>query len=160
MSNCPIRASRRGVVSRLSGRSTLALGVALALSAGALHAQEAGSRAGSGEGATELDTVQVTGIRGAVMRAQDIKQEAAQIIDSITAEDIGALPDRSVTETLKRVSGVTVTGFAARDDTDHFSAEGSGVMIRGLTFVRGELNGRDIFSAAGGRGNRPHERNS
>src|SRR5690606_2282745 len=41
---------------------------------------------------------------------------------------------------------------AARDDTDHFSAEGSGVMIRGLTFVRGELNGRDVFSANGGRG--------
>ncbi|WP_162312294.1 TonB-dependent receptor, partial [Pseudoxanthomonas broegbernensis] len=33
-----------------------------------------------------------------------------------------------------------------------FSAEGSGVMIRGLTFVRGELNGRDVFSANGGRG--------
>ncbi len=96
--------------------------------------------------------MEVKGIRGSVMRARDIKQDAAQIIDSITAEDIGALPDRSVTETLKRVSGVTVTGFAARDDTDHFSAEGSGVMIRGLTFVRGELNGRDIFSAAGGRG--------
>src|SRR5690606_15117270 len=36
--------------------------------------------------------------------------------------------------------------------TDHFSAEGSGVMIRGLTFVRGELNGRDVFTANGGRG--------
>src|SRR5690606_35203267 len=104
------------------------------------------------EEAVNLDTVVVKGMRGAVMRAQDIKQEATQIVDSVTAEDIGALPDRSVTETLKRVSGLTVTGFAARDDTDHFSAEGSGVMIRGLTFVRGELNGRDVFTANGGRG--------
>ena len=129
------------------GRSALAVGVALVLSTGALHAQEA-----SPSEAQELETVEVKGVRGSVMRAQEIKQEATQIIDSVTAQDIGALPDRSVTETLKRVSGVTVSGFAARDDTDHFSAEGSGVMIRGLTFVRGELNGRDVFSANGGRG--------
>ena len=152
-----IRAGRRGVVSRLSNRfnhSTLALGVALALSASALHAQEAATAAAGDKQAEALDleTVQVTGLRGSLMRAQDLKQDAEQIIDSVTAQDIGAMPDRSVTETLKRVSGVTVTGFAARDDTDHFSAEGSGVMIRGLTFVRGELNGRDVFSANGGRG--------
>ncbi len=159
MSNHPTCAVRRGAMSRLSNRlnhSALALGVALALSAGALQAQEAEAPASDKEtaeaAATELQSVEVKGIRGAVMRAQDIKQEASQIVDSVTADDIGALPDRSVTETMKRISGVTVTGFAARDDTDHFSAEGSGVMIRGLTFVRGELNGRDIFSAAGGRG--------
>ncbi|TWT19531.1 TonB-dependent receptor [Luteimonas sp. YD-1] len=133
-------------------RSAMALGVAALLSGPAL-AQTAGGDAPQGsDPAVELDSVIVTGIRGSVMRAQEIKQEANQIIDSVTAEDIGALPDRSVTETLKRISGVTVTGFAARDDTDHFSAEGSGVMIRGLTFVRGELNGRDVFSANGGRG--------
>ena len=132
-------------------RSAVALGVAALLS-GPLHAQTPVAEAPPVDPALDLDTVVVTGIRGAVMRAQDIKQEAPQIIDSVTAEDIGALPDRSVTETLKRISGLTVTGFAARDDTDHFSAEGSGVMIRGLTFVRGELNGRDVFSANGGRG--------
>ena len=129
-------------------RSALALAVS-ALLAGPALAQNAGQAAAD---AVELDTVVVTGIRGSVIRAQEIKQEAAQIVDSVTAEDIGALPDRSVTETLKRISGVTVTQFLARDDPDHFSAEGSGVMIRGLTQVRGELNGRDVFSANGGRG--------
>lgn len=147
-------------------RSALALGIALALPSGVLHAQsgasgDAGGKAAdsanestneSATEAVELEGVQVRGIRGSIMRAQDLKRDAEQIVDSVTAEDIGALPDRSVTETLKRVSGVTVTGFLARDDTDHFSAEGSGVMIRGLTFVRGELNGRDVFSANGGRG--------
>ena len=136
------------VAPRQLRRSAIAIGIA-ALLAAPLHAQEAATTT---DAATDLDTVVVRGMRGAVMRAQDIKQEATQIVDSVTAEDIGALPDRSVTETLKRVSGLTVTGFAARDDTDHFSAEGSGVMIRGLTFVRGELNGRDVFTANGGRG--------
>ncbi|MCA0392815.1 MAG: TonB-dependent receptor [Proteobacteria bacterium] len=142
--------SARTTVDPRSRRSALALGIALMLAAPA-HAQDAGAAPASTE-AVNLDRVVVKGVRGAVIRAQEIKQEAAQIVDSVTAEDIGALPDRSVTETLKRVSGVTVTQFLARDDPDHFSAEGSGVMIRGLTQVRGELNGRDVFSANGGRG--------
>ena len=136
-----------GAGSPVFRRSLLTVAVATLLS-GPAFAQETPADSS----AVDLDTVVVRGVRGAVMRAQDIKQEATQIVDSVTAEDIGALPDRSVTETLKRISGLTVTGFAARDDTDHFSAEGSGVMIRGLTFVRGELNGRDVFSANGGRG--------
>jgi TonB-dependent receptor len=156
MSQQSNRVTRRGNVpsclSRRFARSTLALGVTLALAAGSLHAQEADQTSNQSDETTELDTVVVKGVRGSVIRAQEIKQEAEQIIDSVTAEDIGALPDRSVTETIKRISGVTVTGFASRYDTDHFSAEGSGVMIRGLTFVRGELNGRDVFSANGGRG--------
>ena len=135
-------------------RSAIALAIAATLLSAGVQAQES-TAADSQEkkaDATELDRVVVTGVRGAVMRAQEIKQEANQIIDSVTAQDIGALPDRSVTETLKRVSGVTVTNFVARDDPDHFSAEGSGVMIRGLTQVRSELNGRDVFSSNGGRG--------
>src|SRR5690606_9124404 len=152
MSNHTNRAGR-GAKSRMYPQHcALAMGVALVLAGTAAQAQEANTSSSSSEQAVELETVQVTGLRGSLMRAQDLKQEAEQIIDSVTAQDIGAMPDRSVTETLKRVSGVTVTGFAARDDTDHFSAEGSGVMIRGLTFVRGELNGRDVFSANGGRG--------
>lgn len=104
------------------------------------------------DAAVDLDTVEVRGVRASLVQSQVIKRDAEQIVDSVSAEDIGALPDRSVTETLQRVSGVTIDHFMARNDPDHFSAEGSGVMIRGLTQVRGELNGRDIFSAASGRG--------
>ncbi|WP_250901838.1 MULTISPECIES: TonB-dependent receptor [unclassified Dyella] len=100
----------------------------------------------------ELAGVTVTGVRASLQSAQQLKQNADQIVDSVTAVDIGALPDRSVTETLQRVSGVTIDHFMARNDPDHFSAEGSGVMIRGLTQVRSELNGRDVFSANSGRG--------
>ena len=65
---------------------------------------------------------------------------------SITAQDIGALPDRSVTEALQRVPGVAINRFAGTSDPDHFSAEGSGVVIRGLTYVSSQFNGRDTFS--------------
>ncbi len=99
----------------------------------------------------EGDIIIVKGIRQSVESAQAIKKNADTFVDAISAEDIGALPDRSVTETLQRIPGVSISRFAAADDPDHFSAEGSGVVVRGLTFVRSELNGRDTFSANNGR---------
>ncbi len=102
------------------------------------------------EGA-EGDEIVVTGIRASLAKAQDIKRDSATVVDAITAEDIGALPDRSVNEALQRVPGVAITRFASAGDSAHFSVEGSGVVIRGLTFVRGEFNGRDTFSTSGGR---------
>ncbi|EJL30320.1 TonB-dependent receptor [Caulobacter sp. AP07] len=104
--------------------------------------------------AAQADTVEevvVTGQRAALQSAQKLKQNAEQLVDSITATDIGALPDRSVTEALQRVSGVTIGRTADGRDADRISVEGSGVQVRGLSWVRGELNGRDSFSAKAGR---------
>ena len=92
------------------------------------------------------ETIIVTGIRASLQNAQNIKREADTFVDAITAEDIGALPDRSVTEALQRVPGVSINRFAGANDPDHFSGEGSGVVVRGLTYVRSEFNGRDTFS--------------
>ena len=130
-------------------RSAIALGVA-AMLLGTAHAQEADATA-AGEAATDLDAVVVKGIRASVYRAQDIKRDADTFVDSVTALDIGALPDRSVTETLSRIPGITIDRFLSVGDPEHFSAEGAGVAVRGLTQVRSELNGRDSFSASGGR---------
>ncbi len=114
--------------------------------------QPAMAQDASTEQADEVsDEIIVTGIRQSIKSSQEIKRNADTFVDSITAEDIGALPDRSVNETLQRIPGVAISRFAASDDPDHFSAEGSGVVIRGLTFVRSELNGRDTFSANNGR---------
>jgi TonB-dependent receptor len=101
--------------------------------------------------AGEAGEIIVTGIRQSLANAQNIKRRADTVVDAITAEDIGALPDRSVTEALQRVPGVAINRFAGSNDPDHFSVEGSGVVIRGLNFVRSEFNGRDTFSANAGR---------
>ncbi|WP_242138870.1 TonB-dependent receptor [Sphingomonas sp. TREG-RG-20F-R18-01] len=82
----------------------------------------------------------VTGVRASLQSAQNIKRNADQVVDSIVAEDIGKLPDRNVAEALQRVSGVQI---------QRNFGEGSSVAIRGLTQVRTELNGRDIFTANG-----------
>lgn len=100
---------------------------------------------------TEDDEVVVTGIRQSLQNAQAIKRNADTFVDSITASDIGALPDRSVLEAIQRVPGVSISRFAGGSDPDHFSVEGSGVVIRGLDFVRSEFNSRDTFSANNGR---------
>ena len=52
---------------------------------------------------------------------------------------------------LQRVVGVTIGHLISNADPEHYSVEGSGVNIRGLSYVRSELNGRDAFSANGGR---------
>ena len=100
----------------------------------------------------ELTEILVTGIRKALQTSQEIKKSADTVIDSITATDIGAFPDKSVAEALQRMTGVTVSRFAASGDTSHFSAEPSGVVIRGLPQVRSEFNGRDSFNANSSRG--------
>ena len=98
-----------------------------------------------------VEEVIVTGQRASIQSAQDVKKNSVVIVDSIVAEDIGKLPDRSVTEALQRVPGVTVGRYTS-NDAEHPAAEGSGVAVRGLSQVRSELNGRDVFSAASGRG--------
>ena len=101
--------------------------------------------------AADETVVVVTGQRAAFKSAQKLKKDASEVVDSIVADDIGKLPDRSVTEAVQRIAGVTIDHTMSRGDPEHYSVEGSGVNVRGLTYVRSELNGRDSFSANGGR---------
>lgn len=102
--------------------------------------------------AAQGSEIVVTGIRQNLESAQNRRRYADTVVDAISAEDIGSFPDKSVAEALQRVPGVTVSRFAGSDDTSHFSAEPSSVLVRGLPQVRSELNGRDVFSANSSRG--------
>ncbi|HLO19466.1 MAG TPA: TonB-dependent receptor [Sphingomicrobium sp.] len=104
------------------------------------------STSSKSEETTPGNAIVITGIRQSLRSAQNIKRNSDTVVDVITAQDIGALPDRSVTEALQRVPGVAINRFAGTSDPDHFSVEGSGVVVRGLTYVRSEFNGRDTFS--------------
>ena len=141
-------ARRRFALSTVSG---LAL-VACAQPAWAQTAQPADAPASDDQAAEEdPNAIVVTGFRASLENAQNVKKLADTFVDAITAEDIGALPDRSVAETLQRIPGVNIGRFEKTTDPDRFSVEGTGVIIRGLPYVRSELNGREIFSATGGR---------
>ncbi|MFC3653462.1 TonB-dependent receptor [Dyella humi] len=171
-----VRPVRSKAVSSAKLAVAVAMGLAFTYGATSVHAQDAASASGNSgtsvqsgpsdqtgapttgpakkkkEEAKNLAAVTVTGIRASLESAQQLKQNATQIVDSVTAVDINALPDRSVTETLQRISGVTIDRFVSPNDADHPAGEGSGVMIRGLTQVSSQLNGRDTFSANSGRG--------
>ncbi|CAD7384667.1 TonB-dependent receptor [Xanthomonas arboricola] len=114
-----------------------ALAAALTLLAGSAGAQDAGNAAG----VTDLDKVMVKGVRGAQAEAIENKRTAAQIIDSISAEDIGKLPDVTITDSLQRVPGVQIRRSAG---------EGSQLNIRGMPQVQTTMNGELYLSAGGG----------
>lgn len=100
----------------------------------------------------EVETIEISGTRQDWQSAQAIKQSSSVVVDAISASDVGVLPDRSVLEAIARVPGVTMSRIAEGNDSEHFGTEGTGVNVRGLTFVRSEFNNRDSFSASGGSG--------
>jgi TonB-dependent receptor len=143
-----------GVASTTSGSASLdsaTAGTAPGSASNTTGTSGASQDAGNPTPDTDRGEIVVTGIRQSLANAQNIKRNSDTVVDAITAEDIGALPDRSVNEALQRVPGVSISRFAAPSDSAHYSAQGSGVVIRGLSYVRGEFNGRDAFAAGGGR---------
>ena len=127
-----------------------ALGLSFVLSAPAF-AQTANEGQSADAEANDLGEIVVTGIRRQLETSQARKQDATELVDAITADDIGALPDRSVTEVLQRIPGVAIGRVPQPRDADRIAIEGAGVTIRGLSWVRSELNGHTAFSAKNSR---------
>ena len=158
MNNKPlVGSSSEFGVRLLAGVSLVALGLSTAPAYAQDTAQAAETTSESGSTSTDAapksdsSTVVVTGVRKALESARARKRNADTVIDSISATDIGAFPDKSVAEALQRVPGISVTRFAIPTDPAHFTTEPSGVLVRGLPQVRNEFNGRDTFSANAGR---------
>ncbi len=98
---------------------------------------------GAGEAQQEADAaapgdIVVTGIRASQQRAVTLKRDAASVQDSISAEDIGKLPDVTISDSLQRIPGVQIR----RD-----AGEGSSINIRGLPEVTTLLNGEQYLGA-------------
>ncbi|NHK29656.1 TonB-dependent receptor [Parvularcula flava] len=136
----------------LLGASVIALSMAGTMLPSVAWAQADESNASAQEESEDDgDTIVITGRRQALQSADERKKNAGAILDAVVADDAGKLPDNSITEVLQRVSGVSIVRFAALGDPDHFSVEGSGIQVRGLSGVASRLNGREIFSANSGR---------
>lgn len=84
------------------------------------------------ENNNNLEEIVVTGVRAAQERAIDIKRQSREVVDSISAEDIGKLPDSTISDSLQRVTGVQIQRSAG---------QGSLVSIRGTQEVLTTLNG-------------------
>lgn len=88
---------------------------------------------------SDVDEVVVQGIRGSLMRSQDIKRDNSGVVDAISAEDIGKFPDQNLAESLQRITGVSI---------DRAGGEGQLITVRGFgpDFNTVLVNGRQVAS--------------
>jgi iron complex outermembrane receptor protein len=91
-------------------------------------------------------SVTVVGIRKGIEAAISVKKNSDQIVEAISAEDIGKLPDTTIAESLAHLPGVT----SQRDR----NGVATNVNIRGLSsdFNGYLLNGREQTSTTDSRG--------
>lgn len=89
--------------------------LAVAAATQAAHAQE--------ESGEVIEEVVVSGFRASLADALQRKRDSVQIVESVTAEDLGKFPDQNITESLQRLSGVQI---------DRIAGQGTQVRIRGL----------------------------
>lgn len=68
----------------------------------------------SEDSASNLDAIIVTGIAGSIENSMKAKQNSDDIIEAISAEDIGKLPDASIAESLSRVPGLATQRLNGR----------------------------------------------
>ena len=135
---------------------SVALASATLMMAAQVHAQStetteqteqeaAAAKKKAAEEAKNLDTVTVTGIRGSIERSIDMKQESGNIVEAVSAEDIGKLPDVSIADSVARLPGITAQRFGGRAQE---------INIRGFSgdFSTTTLNGREQVSLGNNRG--------
>jgi iron complex outermembrane receptor protein len=125
---------------------SMALASATLMLAGGAYAQSADQAQDQApEEAQDLDAIQVVGIRRSIEDAIDTKQNTTAIVESISAEDIGKLPDSSIADSIARLPGLTAQRFGNRPQE---------INIRGFAgdFSTALLNGREQVSLGNNRG--------
>lgn len=120
-----------------------------------VHAQEAASQETESTTApavvsvgseAPIATVNVSGIRRGIEAAIEIKRNATSIVEAVSAEDIGKLPDTTVAQSISRLSGVTT-------QRSKVNGKATEVSVRGMspTFNGSLLNGREQASTSDAR---------
>ena len=123
-----------------------AIGAVMLLAfAGTAQAQTVPAPQDPEEQATEVDEIVVTGIRASIASSIAAKARNTSIVEVITAEDIGKLPDVSIAESLARLPGLTSQRLDGRSQA---------ISIRGLgpDFTTALLNGREQVTTGDNRG--------
>ena len=135
------RGSAKGLTAAMLKMSPIAAGCAVLLATGpsSVYAQEAQTPA-----ATPSNTVVVTGIRRGIEDALSAKRNNDMIVETISAEDLGRLPNDSIADALASLPGVAAQVIGGRAAT---------LNIRGLSgdFVNTTFNGREQASVGDNR---------
>lgn len=93
--------------------------------------------------ADSVEEVVITGFRQSVLNAVEAKRNSDTVIEAISADDIGGLPDVSIADSLSRLPGVTSV---------RTGGQASELNIRGMSgdFVFATMNGREQVSTSTG----------
>lgn len=102
----------------------------------AVLAQESDEQTANETDAGEVITIR--GIRGSLVQSMNNKRYSGSVVDSISAVDIGKLPDATIADSLQRITGIQIT---------RSGGEGTKVNIRGNGNVTTTLNGEQMLSA-------------
>src|SRR5204862_7101064 len=91
-----------------------------------------------------VSTVVVTGIRHGIEDAITLKRDSTSIVEAVSAEDIGKLPDTSIAESISRLPGLT---------SQRAEGRASAISLRGTDpgFTTTLLNGREQVSTGDNR---------
>ena len=128
---------------------SMALASAALMLANGAQAQTAGAQDNTtqqnADDAKELDTIEVTGIRRSIEASTQTKRQSTSIVEAVSAEDIGKLPDTSIADSLARLPGLTAQRFGSRPQE---------INIRGFAgdFSTALLNGREQANPGNNRG--------
>jgi iron complex outermembrane recepter protein len=104
------------------------------------------------------ETIFVTGIRAAVEKSLETKRNADSVVEVITAEDIGKMPDKNIADSLQRVTGVTISsqagGSGGFDENDRVSIRGTNpsltqTLVNGHSIASGDWFVLDQVTAVG-----------
>lgn len=115
----------------------------MALSTHAFAAEEAKAVEENAE--KEVEVIQVTGFRKSVVESINLKRYSSNVVEAISAEDIGKLPDSSIAESIARLPGLAAQRIDGR--ASKVSIRGFGENESGTT-----LNGREQVSIGDNRG--------
>lgn len=118
--------------------------VCAALCAGLLGATQPAAAQSAAPTEQKLETVTVSGFRASLESSINTKRNADSIVESVSAEDIGKLPDVSIADAISRLPGLTAQRVGGR---------ASVISIRGMAPRYGVtlLNGREIVSTGDNR---------
>ncbi|NYR11000.1 TonB-dependent receptor [Pseudoalteromonas sp. MIP2626] len=82
----------------------------------------------------DVEIIEVKGFRGSLVESINTKRFSTQVVESISAEDIGKLPDSSIAESIARLPGLTaqrLDGRASRVSVRGFSENESATTFNG-----------------------------
>jgi len=93
----------------------------------------------------QVEVIEVVGFRRSVVESINTKRYSSNVVEAISAEDIGKLPDSSIAESIARLPGLTSQRLDGR--SSRVSIRGFGENESGTTF-----NGREQVSISDNRG--------